>query len=187
MQAFALIDYDNVKVARRETSSADVFANIETVVGIVSDLRRGHFSQVGEIIFRIYGGWITESGHYSQLAAWLLAVIGDFRGRRAGVRIRVELATDLVSAPGSQFIGTQRRYSGEIVQKMVDSMMTIDLLHLSAQSDCPLIIYSDDDDFIPSALHAATYYRPPALLRSRQSGIGLNDHLVHRFDLFHLA
>lgn len=183
MQAFALVDYDNVKTTRRESARLDVHSNLNEIVESIAAVRRDYSWQVGEIVIRLYGGWISESGQYTQLASWLLSVLGDFRGRRSGVRIRPELATGLISVPEITFLGTHRRNSGQKLQKLVDSMMAVDLFHLGIESDCPLLVFSNDDDIVPPVLYAATRQRPPALLRSRAAGDGLNDHALMPFNL----
>lgn len=175
MQTLVLVDYDNAKPNGREMSAADSYANLELIIQLLTKIAKSFCPNSGELIVRLYGGWIDERGQYTRLATWMLPSISQLRGRHNGYRVRFELALNVAAIEDYQLIGTYRRSSNPPGQKMVDTMIAVDLMHLTQSSDCPIILCSDDDDLVPSLLYAAHTKRPCALSRARPRGAALND------------
>ena len=67
-------------------------------------------------------------------------------------------------------------------QKMVDGMISTDLVHLAPDRDRSLVLVSDDDDFVPSAIAGGGLRskRNPLFIlrRKKKPGTGSNDHLL---------
>ncbi len=123
---------------------------------------------------RLYGGWVTVSNAHSKVATWALQSIANLRGLYGGYRILPSCAFTLAEVPNVPLIGTLRQ-SG---QKMVDTMICLDILHYAA-SDASVIVMSDDDDIIPALLVAASRNpRDLRLVRRRAAGVGKNDHCL---------
>jgi hypothetical protein len=175
MQAFAFVDYDNAKAITREKSHWDVLANIETMIERLAGVRKIYFNEVDELVIRLYGGWIDEVGRNSTRADWVLPHLSDLRGRRYGTRLRIELAVSTLHISHIRLIGTYRIGAGVEGQKMVDTLIAVDISHMAEISDCPLIVLSDDEDIVPPILNAAARGSKTYLIRKRLEGEGLND------------
>lgn len=169
-----LVDYDNVK-SRRERNQLDVQTNLQSLVEEVQQVVSSVLPGVKEIRLRLYGGWRDERGSPSRNATWLASVIGQVRGRRNGVRILPTIVVSLLCRPSRDLLGTVR-YSARLArQKMVDAMLSVDVVHLADGAN-HVVIVSDDDDLVPGCMAAACRASQPThLLRRRRGGTGLND------------
>lgn len=174
VEAIVLVDYDNIRKDRVERSLADAEANLLEIAGILSAECARANPLVAEIGLRLYGGWITNRGQYSQRAQMLLATLASARRKLNGVSVRPDLAFQLANTQHARFVGTLREDRSPPVQKMVDTLMAIDLLTLS--ENFPVFLATDDDDLVPAIAAAAFRSAQPAyLVRRRPEGAGLND------------
>lgn len=169
-----LADYDNVRLEKRERSQADVDSNLASLATAIAALLASEVSREDSIILRLYGGWITELGQYSQRGQWMLAGLQSARGLFSGVRMVPEVVTSLASRPSSHLIGLLRTQRTPLEQKMVDTLLAVDLVHFADQGQSVLLA-SDDDDMVPPLLHASQRAVSISLARRRNQGVGLND------------
>lgn len=181
IQTVILVDYDNVRPSGRE-GSADV---VEQNLGVVVESLAAHVAPytVGgskEIEVRLYGGWLNETAHYTQRGDWMLKRLHVARGLFSGVRVVPVLALAIAECSGQVLRGLCRSRSGMQEQKMVDSMICVDLLHFARQRTGSIFTASDDDDLVPALLSASLQsVLPLRLLRHRGAQRGLNDmHLI---------
>jgi uncharacterized LabA/DUF88 family protein len=128
------------------------------------------------IDMRLYGGWLDESGYFSNPAQRLLPELRHFRGRRRGTRFATTLALTLRAAPDCRLIGTVRTSTTRQRQKMIDGMLTVDILHAVADLSA-IVVASDDDDLVPAVLLAARSKAEVYWLRAR-SRASCNDPLL---------
>ena len=142
-----LIDYDNVK-SIEEKSIQDVNTNLSLIIRKLSDRIHGLIVDSEEIACRLYGGWITLDRSYTDRASWLLSQVPRFRGRAGPLRVRVTLSLNLICRSDIHLVGTYRDGG----QKMVDGMISTDLIHLSGDMTQSLVLVSDDDDFVPGII-----------------------------------
>lgn len=172
MFAVALVDYDNVRGNQVERTALDVAANL-TLLGDqlgVAGARLG----LEEIRARLYGGWVTQNNGFSQRANWMLVGLSHLRGLRSGVRVIPEMVTTCISAPPHRLIGTLRTDRNPIEQKMVDTLITADMIMYPACDT--LLVVSDDDDMVPGLIAASKSRNSSTkLLRVRPAGQALND------------
>lgn len=174
----ALVDYDNMRQVKPERTQLEVEANLATLIGQIREKAREHVASVGEIEIRLYGGWVNERGQYTRNAQWLFASLRRHWGRRDGVILKPRLITRLAARPTDPLVGTFRAFASPPGQKMVDSMLTVDAIHFSARPSGGLMIFSDDDDFVPAAI-VAGMSRSQGIhwIRVRATGQGLNDRM----------
>ena len=178
MRLIALVDYDNVR-ATPERTPTDAALNLEELVDRIVLLTRANHPDAEEIDLRLYGGWITEAGHYSRNAQWLMGALPIARGRRDGIRLKAHLVTNPVCQPSKLLIGTVRLRTKPVRQKMVDGLMTIDAIHLASHPEVEVLIISDDDDLIPCVLALRISVSSPLFVyRLRTAGSGLNDAML---------
>lgn len=171
----ALVDYDNI-TSKKERSITDVFINLSEMIPHLVFKIQTLVPDVEEINFRFYGGWSTKDGQASQKCVWLLTAIGRFNRRHGSVRAKCGLARELIAQTELSLVGTYRDGS----QKMVDGMITADLIHLSADEEISIVLVSDDDDFVPGVI-TGSCRRPPkspliVLRPKRKKNDPLNDH-----------
>ena len=175
----ALIDYDNAKPSGSEVGRIQVESNLVSIVDRICQLlgewQPGIFA---EVACMFYGGWIDENGRFSQRGNWALQSLSTTRGIFHGIRVNPSLKLCPEKISSTRLVGTVRRQKGALVQKMVDTMLSLDAIHFASISDS-LIIASDDDDILPSALVASAASRCRVnLVRSRALGEGMNDGAV---------
>lgn len=182
LTAIALLDYDNIVDPRTEHGALDVEANLLALRTTLVTHCQHVVIGLRELNLRIYGGWLTDRGQYTQRGEWLLKYGSIVRGRVEGVRVLPELATSIAACRSMQLIGSYRKRGTSPVQKMVDTMMAVDALHY-VESDAQLVaIVSDDDDLVPPALAAVSKRRAYVhLVRRRCAGHGINDVTCMRF------
>lgn len=173
--ATALVDYDNI-TSVKERRATDVVTNLSVMVPSIILKIQSLVPDVEEVNLRFYGGWSLRDGQSSQQCGWLLGEIGRFNRRHGSVRAKCRLARELIAQSELSLVGTYRDGG----QKMVDGMITADLIHLSNDGEISLILVSDDDDFVPGVLTGArlrTLKNPLIVIRSkRKTNVPLNDH-----------
>lgn len=172
-----LIDYDNVK-QNNERGSADVSINLSLLIPSLSNRVSALLPDSQEIWCRLYGGWITLDSQRTLQGTWMLSEISKFRGRIGPLRSKISMSTEISARSDLTLIGTYRDGG----QKMVDGMMSVDLISLSDDHDTSLVIVSDDDDLVPSII-ASSVKRPSnnpvfVLRRQKKPGSGPNDRLL---------
>lgn len=171
MSAIFLIDFDNVRpdsqepYSRRSVSNAA--DNIKTrLLGFASKTLKIK----DEVILRFYGGWFLKSRTRTYDADELLKWIHRRRGRdsNTGLRMNAELALALKDVPSSELYGTLRlssqskclplchEHCNRSAQKMVDMMISFDLVFYSLQESAHIILVTSDEDMIPSAILASS-------------------------------
>lgn len=176
VEAIALVDYDNVRLHRREDTEAAHEENLEDIVARLATYAKSEI-RPREIALRLYDGWVSATNQLTQRANRVLKSLGAARVRREGITFRAEMVFAPALAPTRRLVGTFRHQAGTPVQKMVDSMLCLDAIYFSEIS--ATMIASDDDDIFVGAL-AASARRSSAihLLRARPIGEGLNDNLA---------
>lgn len=140
--AYALVDYDNIRLVRNEFHLDHMEHSLGFIREAVSKLCKKIDS--AEIVVRIYGGWIDEEGNYTKRASLLLRCLNSYRGVVNSVRVRFELAETII-AKKVGLVCLFNSKSNE--QKMVDTMIAVDAIFL--HSDYNVIIMSNDEDVIP--------------------------------------
>lgn len=164
-RVLALVDYDNVMSAE-EKNKGDTAANIYDICSIISRYITDRDPSVEEVNLRLYGGWVDLSMRETVRASWLLAEISAFRTRINKIRFKPSIVRDLIDYPTATLIGTYQNKE----QKMVDAMISFDLLSFSKEYDGIIILFSDDTDFVPALL-----------LASVEGGKKRRIHLIRRF------
>lgn len=173
LQCFVLVDYDNVKPIN-EGRVDDVEHNLNQIANAAARLRREHFPTVHEVVLRLYGGWVGINGKHTYRAGMLTRVLSTARGRRHGTRVSPEIAYSLLCRPAARLVGTLRGPT----QKMVDTMICIDAVFASTQTNCPVAVLSDDDDMVPGLIYSGTIRAGAVYARRRFVGEGMNDSIV---------
>jgi hypothetical protein len=180
--AVVLVDYDNVKLIRVERTAGDVGNNLAELVPAAVGEAKKVLGDIGEIVFRVYGGWIDEKGIHSFKAQWLLTALSWYRGRSSGTIVKPSLVTALACRTTDTLLGTVRHSSAGYQQKMVDTMMVADAIHYTRDESLPIVLFSDDDDLLPGALASSVMAPrvPFHWLRRRKVGSALNDAVLKR-------
>jgi len=181
MPIIAFLDYDNVKPAKDNTKT-DVVYNLELLIEKISTFASHKLVRKEELVIRIYGGWINENGQFSQSAEWILSVLSSLRSRKNNLMIKPSLITSAVCMPAEHLKGLVRVNTRPMRQKMVDSLLTVDALHIAQYVDNTIFIVSDDDDFVPCAIALSQGIKSNNvhLLRVREAGCALNDKILRK-------
>lgn len=176
-----LVDYDNVK-SRDEKNERDVEANLADLLPRVIAETSNEFGRPSELQLRIYGGWVDEHGRRTRRGEWVLVALSWHRGRSGRTIVKPSLITALACRPGDTLVGTARMTEKGIRQKMVDTMIAIDVMHFARDLMSPVVVFSDDDDLVPAflAAQAAAGRTRVHWLRRRKVGSGMNDTLVRK-------
>lgn len=179
--AIALVDYDNVKL-QQDKNPGDVSMNLADLVPVVVSEARKALDQPRELLLRVYGGWIDEHGLQTTRAQWLLVGLSCFRGRTGPTIVKPMLVTALACRSTDTVVGTVRQTSSGLRQKMVDNMIALDALYFARDHRLPVLLFSDDDDLVPTAIVAGTIVDSVRFhwLRRRNVGSGINDALIRR-------
>jgi hypothetical protein len=179
--AVILVDYDNVRPTREERTAGEVEANLAALIPCTVAEAARVFA-VKELAFRLYGGWIDESGVQSHRAQWLITNLDWYRGRHSGTIVKPCLVTALACRPMDPLLGTVRQCKTGRRQKMVDTMIVVDAIHFCRDEGLPIMLFSDDDDLLPAALGAASMAPKVQFhwLRRRPVGSALNDAMLTR-------
>ena len=172
---------DNVRPPGRESSVDVVEQNLRVMAESLATWAASHAGLRGaEIELRLYGGWLNETAHFTQRGDWLLKRLHAARGLFSGNRVVPVLPLAIAERNSHVLRGLCRSKSGVQVQKMVDSMICVDLLHYSRTRSGLIVTASDDDDLVPALLAASLSSTTPLrMLRHRAARHGLNDdHLL---------
>lgn len=168
-----------------ERNSGDVLTGLLSIFDSLFRMLRASTTEYDEIRARFYGGWLHEDGRWTERADWMRSELRALRGRRDGIRVLPELAVALISIPARGLRGTARirtdRSAYSFEQKMVDTLLSTDLVLLNPAVDEDILVISDDEDLVPAVMAAQSLYGRVALLRRRVVGWGCNDH--HLVDL----
>lgn len=179
-KAVCLVDYDNLH-DESEKCKADVEQNVialrQLIINAASVIEEG----CDEIRVRLYGGWRDERRQATNKCLWLLECLSELRGREGRLLLSTEMVYAALCRPADILIGTYRRVPPPPRQKMVDTMMVVDIVHLLKDPDTSVILLSDDDDLIPAVLMGhqdITDKRPLHWLRKTRQYPGHNDVLL---------
>jgi hypothetical protein len=178
--AVCLVDYDNLH-EEVEKCKADVEQNVialrQMIIRAASVIDGG----CDEIRVRLYGGWRDERRRATTKCLWLVECLPQLRGREGRLLFSTELVYAALCRPADVLIGTYRRVPPPPRQKMVDTTMVVDIVHLLRNPDTNVVLLSDDDDLIPGVLLAhqdITDKRPLYWMRRPREYPGYNDELL---------
>jgi hypothetical protein len=174
MQVFALIDYDNVKPIKREKTSLDVEENITRIASQVSQEVRNTHPNTGDLYLRLYGGWTDRKSNFTMPCNWIFSTLPRLRTRLNGMRIHPDAVV-------TNFECRMQRYSGlyrDGGQKMVDTLIVADLLTLTSQYTCPVMLASDDEDMVPGLVACGRERSRLTLMRTKPLGEAMNDNII---------
>lgn len=172
MQLYALVDYDNVKLVK-DDSEQDVEFNVNQIADKIVDLAKDYYGACREIYVRFYGGWTDKANSPTKSGRWIRLALGRVRGRRRGTRVLPALATGVLHSDESlpPFIGLYRDGG----QKMVDTLLVVDLVGIAREHECPIILLSSDEDMLPGIVAVSALKRSLVVARSTELGKGMND------------
>jgi hypothetical protein len=198
--AVYLIDFDNVRPdAGVPHRNRDCSMAADHVRRQALEHAR-NYGGITEVRLRYYGGWFLKRGDASYDARDLRRWITRAPRRDGELLVATELASSLLAQPLTTFYGTLRLPGQQVSaltcgglcarhcrqaphQKMVDAMLSLALVHISSLEPVHVVLYSSDEDLLPSVLLAAkmngratkiTWLRP-----GRPSGDSPNDvHLI---------
>lgn len=179
MQVFALVDYDNVKPVQREVAEVDVEANLRRIAEHATSIAKANYPSAKDLELRLYGGWTDKRQGRTATCLWLERVLGSVRSRINGVRVTAEVVLSNYESAHFQLVGLYRDGG----QKMVDTLIVSDLITLTSQFNCPVLLLSDDDDMVPGLVAARAAKRNVTLVRKRAMGEGMNDHVISSLNL----
>lgn len=174
MQAFALVDYDNVKPIQKERADADVQANIMRIAQHAAIVARANYPEAKNLEIRLYGGWTDKKCASTAACTWMERVLHTIRTRINGVRVTPWIAVSNYEETDSRLVGLYRDGG----QKMVDTLIVADLITLTSRFRCPVLVLSEDDDMIPGLVASRYAKRDVTLIRNRRIGDGMNDHVI---------
>ena len=209
MDAFALVDYDNLPGTLQK-------AGLQVLATLIDAVAQKGDPGMGDLYIRLYGGWYTYGG-LTKRGTRLSQEIGTtfpipLQGSGGARRyLRCEIASALLSSPAEMFHATLRQRSGTRSrltaksptwcanpgactiqasvrwsqgscpvagctvnqseafeyqeQKLVDTLLCCDLIHLSLVKKDPIFVVSDDDDMTPAILMASKHARLVSHLR----------------------
>lgn len=183
-RATALVDWDT---ARRlvPVPKITTVRHLEIVFEQLQDRIARYISTIDadgyyRVNWRVYHGWHrgkTKTADRQIFEKYLASA------RSRTIRL-VSFSTDLAfgdtlccSSPRNPIFDTLRQDpdSGELRQKMVDTILVCDLLHLVRCRDSNLfMIVANDDDFVPALFTAESWRAKVVLLHNRSS---MNSHL----------
>jgi hypothetical protein len=178
--AVVLVDYDNVRPANPEHNADFLESNLIKVIDQIclSSIRLCDGS-IRELVVRLYGGWTSSDGRFTRRGDLLVRRVSSLRGIRHGIRILPEAALSLKQRPSHVLRGLYRLRAGKHEQKMVDTMICVDLIYFMRHVKTAVIVASDDDDLVPAlAVAREDSAHPLYLLRHRDPGTGVNDDLL---------
>lgn len=144
---FALVDYDNVKLIRRDRTDEDVRYNVTEIARAIASCVKSSSPAISEVDVRFYGGWNTQNRTPSDLGERMLRCHDVARTRFYGLTIRPSIATAPLAWPNASLWGFFKSQRRDRQQKMVDTLITVDALWLTSHSDT--LVVSDDQDMVP--------------------------------------
>jgi uncharacterized LabA/DUF88 family protein len=161
-----LVDWDTTRriVPTKHNDARDVENVFEKLRAVIANYLSDHSKQSAyRVHWRIYHGW-----HQGKTKTADRLLFEKFVQRATAQTVnRVSFSTNFEYSEnlccGSRrtpIFDTLRadRYTGELKQKMVDTILACDLLHLarSKQSEL-LMLVADDDDFVPALFTAEAW------------------------------
>jgi hypothetical protein len=170
------VDWDTARRldAKRENSAAGIERVFEKLQFAISkSLTRKDAKAQFRVYWRIYHGW-----HTGKTKTFDRRLFEEYANAARSITIgRVSFSTDFIYS-GDELCGTHRapifdtlrlnRDSGSISQKMVDTMLACDLLHLARTKDFAYhIIVANDDDALPAIMVAEAWRAKVLLLHFR--------------------
>jgi hypothetical protein len=173
----ALVDWDTAR--RLVPCRVPTVRHIEEVVeqlqrGISQFIKSQDTKDTYRVYWRIYHGW-----HQGKTRSEDRLLFERYMARAGATTIRnVSFSGDfelsgVLSCRSTRpaIVDTLRvdRNTGEVKQKMVDTMLVCDLLHLARTREFAfLLVIANDDDFVP-ALHTAEAWKArPVMLHARE-------------------
>lgn len=179
-RAVCLVDYDNLH-DEVEKCRADVERTVIALRQLVIRAASVIDGGCDEIRVRLYGGWRDERRLATLKCIWLVEQLPQLRGREGRLLFASELVYAALCRPADILVGTYRRLPAPPRQKMVDTMMVVDVIHLLRDPEMNVVILSDDDDLIPAVLMGhqdITEKRPLYWVRKPREHPGYNDDLL---------
>ncbi len=167
---FALVDFNNLCDSMRTESQ--VQDGLELAAQLLDEIvGLDHEGPPEDVEVRFYGGWRSRSGVTTEHGAWMLRNLRRVRGLRTAIRLIPQIALGPVWDGSVELVGL---YKGK-EQKMVDTLMAVDAIHLAGRPDvAQLILVTDDDDLVPAGLAIADHTSAQLTwLRPRE--VALND------------
>lgn len=178
-----LVDYNNM-CPRPESSLSDAEINMETILGKTLDALRPYLSARSIFDVRLYGGWTDEDGLYTRSALFLLSVLYRYRRRMNGHLILPALVETGFCMPGSRLTGFMRCRVKRTRQKMVDTLLTVDLVCPKIDPETCIVVLSGDDDFVPGLLSSRSVNNCPVILiRQKAAYSRPNDHVLRCYQI----
>jgi hypothetical protein len=174
MQLLVLVDYDNVKVIRKERSPQEVAFNVETIALSAAHIRERTFPDFKDVRLRFYGGWTDSTGARLERGAWVSEACEKIRGRRLGGRITAEMAYGLFDSVYSIFYGLYRDGG----QKIVDTLIVADAIRIAIVYGSRVLIMSDDEDMLPGLLGCHVHNPRGAIARFNRENVWHNDAMI---------
>lgn len=175
MTAFALIDYDAAKAIRPERTAADAGINLDFIGRGLSTTLTALGDTCRDVECRLYGGWVDQQNRTTANAVHVLSSLHVLRGRRNRQLFRPTLVMKGFRH-NERLVGTYRSNRRPPCQKMIDTLITVDALHLATYPDSLILLVSNDDDFTPPLIELAMFSDAQVTwCRPREIGTGLND------------
>lgn len=165
---FALVDYDNIKLIRKEHTDEDVEYNVVEIARAAASSIRAVQPGLSELDIRFYGGWNTQNRVPTELGQRMMRCHQSARSRFFGVTVRPSIATAPIAYPHAALWGFLNTRLKERRQKMVDTLLAVDAMTLMADTDT--YVLSDDQDMVPVLLTGHLKTGRVASLRGRPSG-----------------
>jgi uncharacterized LabA/DUF88 family protein len=175
MHIFALVDYDNVRPNKKEKISLDVEENLIRIANRSSEVARSYYPGTSDLFLRLYGGWRDKSSQRTTSGAWIETAASKIRRRLNGIRVLPEIVTTNFECDLPAYKGLYRDGG----QKMVDTLIVADLITIVNKFDCPVLMLSDDEDMLPGIVAVRNACRKVTVLRNRQLGEAMNDHIFN--------
>ncbi len=191
---FCVVDYFNLLDDRRFDKQLTRQAAERNLEVLLSGLTRALSRELprdttSELNVRLYGGWTqlptkvstSETAALSPFARDLASALPRYRTFDPPFSVVPELALATCAVPNSQLIGTLRNDQSKRGQKMVDTAIAVDLVHLAFRAHEALVLVSNDDDFVPPCLAASRASRKLRVLHLPDpKRMGWNDHLLRK-------
>lgn len=154
----------------------DLEVEVELVCQRISSIAVPLLGRTAEARVRFYDGWRDIAGNPTGRARLLLALLPQIRGLRHDLRLLPSIAEGVFDTAWSPLRGTFRTVPSPPHQKMVDVLLANDLVRISGRSRAPLLLFSDDDDYVPALLAASTVTAAGVTaVRRRPLGRSVND------------
>lgn len=177
LRTVVYLDWDTTRRldTKRENSTVGIeraFAKLHSAIS--KSLTRKDSKAQFRVYWRVYHGWHTGKTKTADRR-----IFEEYAGLAKATSIdRVSFSTDFTYS-GDDLCGTHRapiydtlrhnKDSGKTSQKMVDTMLACDLLHLSRTKEYTYhIVVASDDDLIPAIITAEAWKAKVFLLHPRE-------------------